>query len=209
MLAAHVKQHTEPDSSKPIDVDVPMKLDCPTDQRIPCVIPPEIQALLDAYVDGIPVAAVASREELLKCWELHLPKEYAYVYLGFFSILCVNVSLITASISFSAHLFVAMPCRKVAWSHPAQEELQDQIVSLVELNGVSDSLGRQVGRYSSILKALRFSPGRGGYANHRLWEGNDRRCVPVIILPLKTRIQSQLLDTGVCGKIVRTICSGG
>lgn len=60
--------------------------------RIPSDIPPEIQVLVDAYIQGTPITVIASRSKMLDLWGVLLPSEYAYVYVGFFRLRRVSVS---------------------------------------------------------------------------------------------------------------------
>jgi hypothetical protein len=63
-----------------------------TNDRIPTILPPEVQLMIDSYVSGRPIVAVASRAALLERWNISLKPEYAYAYLGFFRLKRVWVS---------------------------------------------------------------------------------------------------------------------
>jgi hypothetical protein len=60
------------------------------DSDMPQGIPPEIEALLDSYEQGIPVVVIMSRDHSLMPLPLH-PK-YKYSYMGYFRLTHVHVS---------------------------------------------------------------------------------------------------------------------
>ncbi|KAJ3517007.1 hypothetical protein NLJ89_g771 [Agrocybe chaxingu] len=64
--------------------------DFSSSSSIPSPIPPELQALIDAYIFGRPVTIIISKDRLLAHWSLQLPKICEYAVLGFFSILGVE-----------------------------------------------------------------------------------------------------------------------
>ncbi|KAG6810943.1 hypothetical protein H0H92_009684 [Tricholoma furcatifolium] len=54
------------------------------DSRVPCKFPPEVTALCEAYTSSTPITVIASRTFLERRWKVHVPKECAYAYAGFF-----------------------------------------------------------------------------------------------------------------------------
>ncbi|KAF9456067.1 hypothetical protein BDZ94DRAFT_1276582 [Collybia nuda] len=65
----------------------------------PSILPPEVQALLDAYVSVRPVVVIASRAILLDNWGISLPTEMTFSYLGFFRVRRVWENQVTGSLN--------------------------------------------------------------------------------------------------------------
>ncbi|KAF8888100.1 hypothetical protein BD779DRAFT_1525594 [Infundibulicybe gibba] len=59
------------------------------EKKVPAPIPPEIQTILDTYIHGLPIVIIANREHLPPQWNMRLPEEYAYVYLGYYQVIRV------------------------------------------------------------------------------------------------------------------------
>ncbi|RDB27915.1 hypothetical protein Hypma_002236 [Hypsizygus marmoreus] len=55
-----------------------------TPPSIPDALPPEIQAVIDAYVSGTPVVIIVSQSVLRRHWQIQVHDECKYAYLGFF-----------------------------------------------------------------------------------------------------------------------------
>lgn len=61
--------------------------------RVPSPLPAEVQALVNAYVQNVPIVIIVSRASVIKNWGLNsLPEEYAFMYMGFFRVLALWVS---------------------------------------------------------------------------------------------------------------------
>lgn len=60
------------------------------DRRIPTSYPPEIQALVDAHISGMPIAIISSGDSPLS--PVALPPEFGYSFLGFFFLTNIQVS---------------------------------------------------------------------------------------------------------------------
>ena len=69
------------------------------DLRIPNILPPEVQVIIDAYISGTPLNVVASRSMLKTRWGVSIPAEYGYVYMGFFAVAEVLVSSLFFSVN--------------------------------------------------------------------------------------------------------------
>jgi hypothetical protein len=61
------------------------------DTSIPYTVPEEIQAIIDSYLTGRPLLLVISNQRFFDYWSLRLPKEFAFLMLGYFRILGVQV----------------------------------------------------------------------------------------------------------------------
>ena len=93
-LAERAEPEVTPSQSRISHLLPESRMDAETfvDQRIPFKIPPEIQALIDAYIQNTPVVVIASRSSIAESWRLELSEEFAYVYMGFFRVIGVQVS---------------------------------------------------------------------------------------------------------------------
>lgn len=67
-----------------------LDIEIPLDQRVPLKLPPEVQVLVDAYVQGGPVLLIASRAIMTDV--LNLAEEFAFMHLGLFVVEAVRVS---------------------------------------------------------------------------------------------------------------------
>jgi hypothetical protein len=85
--SAHVSPHTQQNPTR-----MPKEVGTHPDQRIPSVLPPEVQVIIDAYVSGTPLIIIATKSMLKACWGVSVSEECGYAYLGFFSVGQVLVS---------------------------------------------------------------------------------------------------------------------
>lgn len=59
---------------------------------VPGLLPKEVQTLIDAYIHCTPVLCIASNACMITSWGVKLPEEMGFAYLGFHSIVGVQVS---------------------------------------------------------------------------------------------------------------------
>ncbi|KAJ7230718.1 hypothetical protein GGX14DRAFT_411898 [Mycena pura] len=58
--------------------------------RVPRPIPKEIQILVDAYIHNTPVLCIGSKECISQTWDVTLPDEVLFAYLGFHTVVCAQ-----------------------------------------------------------------------------------------------------------------------
>jgi hypothetical protein len=78
---ARVPPHTQQNPSQ-----MPKEVGTRIDQRIPSILPSEVQVIIDAYISGTPLIVIATKNMLKARWGVSVPVECNYAYLGFFSV---------------------------------------------------------------------------------------------------------------------------
>lgn len=61
-------------------------------ELVPTPLPQEIQAIIDAYLFGMPLTLIVSRGRLLARWALLLSKDIGYAMMGYFKVIGIQVS---------------------------------------------------------------------------------------------------------------------
>ncbi|KAF7319796.1 hypothetical protein MKEN_00762100 [Mycena kentingensis (nom. inval.)] len=82
------------ESTAAMEVDQP----APAVRQVPHPLPPEIEALIDAFVNIKPVLCIATKECIAELWNAALPDEAAVAYLGFYAILSVTETCTPVSV---------------------------------------------------------------------------------------------------------------
>lgn len=78
--------HSAPPQTWPNQIKIPDTVEKPVEQRIPNILPQEVQIVIDAYISGTPLNVIASKSMLTAHWGVSVPEECGYVYMGFFMV---------------------------------------------------------------------------------------------------------------------------